>query len=88
MLHTHDNIRKSQHLFQFAKREKNTSPCLWTRGIIPAEQMEVLAAWDVVEPRVKHNSCDTLEEWAKSDCLIKFLDGTEGTFSSYCTSAM
>ena len=40
--------------------------------------MEVLAAWDAVDPRVKHNSCDTLKKWAKSNCLIMFLDGTWG----------
>ena len=44
--------------------------------------MEVSSAWDVVEPRVKHNSCDTLQEWVKSTCLILFLDGAGGPFSS------
>ena len=44
--------------------------------------MEVSLAWDVVEPRVKHNSCDMLKEWAKSNCLIMFLDGTGASFSS------
>ena len=78
----HDNTRNSQHLFQGAKREKNTSLCFWTSGMVPVEWMEVLPAWDVVEPRVKHNSCDTLKEWAKSNCLIMFLDGTGGPFSS------
>ena len=53
-----------------------------TRGMVPAEWMEVPAAWDVVEPCVKHNSCDTLKEWAKSFRLITLLDGTEGPFSS------
>ena len=42
--------------------------------------MEVPAAWDVVEPRVTHNSCATLEQWARSDCLIMFLDGTGEPF--------
>ena len=74
----HDNIRKSQHLFQRAKREKNTSPCFWTRGMVPAEWVEVPAAWEAIEPRVKHNSCDMLEEWTRSNCLIMFLDGTGG----------
>ena len=50
--------------------------------MVPAEWVEVPAAWEVVEPRVKHNSCDTLKEWAKSNCLIMFLDGTGGPFSS------
>ena len=31
----HDNIRKSQHLFQRAKWEKNA--CFWSRGVVPAE---------------------------------------------------
>ena len=44
--------------------------------------MEGPAAWDAVEPGVKHNSCDTLKEWAKNNCLIMFLDGTDGPFSS------
>ena len=57
----HDNILKSQHPFQ---------------RMVPAGWMEVLAAWDVVEPRVKHDSCDTLEEWARSNCLIMFFGGT------------
>ena len=65
-----DDNRKSQHLFQRAKREKNTSPCFWSRGTVPAEWMEVPAPWDAVEPRVKHNSCHTLKEWAKNNCLI------------------
>ena len=78
----HDNIRKSQDLFQRAKREKNMSPCFWTRGTVAAEWMEVPAAWEFVEPRVKHNSCDALKEWAKRNCLIMFLDGTGGPFSS------
>ena len=47
---------------------------------VPAEWMEVPAAWDVVEPRVTHNSCATLEQWARSDCLIMFLDGTGEPF--------
>ena len=50
--------------------------------MFPAERMEVLAAWDVVEPRVKHDSCDTLNEWAKSNCLIVSLDGTGRPLSS------
>ena len=37
----HDDVRKSQHLFQRAKCEKNSSPCFWTRGLVPAEWMEV-----------------------------------------------
>ena len=78
----HGSVRKSQHFFQRGKREKNTSPLFWTRGIVPAEWIEVPAAWEAVEPRVKHNSCDTLKELAKSICLIMFLDGTRGLFSS------
>ena len=35
----HDDVRKSQHLFQRAKREKNMNPCFWTRGMVPAEWM-------------------------------------------------
>ena len=73
---------KSEHLFQRAKREKNTSPRFWTRGMVPAERIEVLAAWEAVEPRVKHNSCDTLKEWARSISLIMFLDGTGGPVST------
>ena len=37
-------------------------------------------AWDVVEPQVTHNSCATLEQWARSNCLIMFLDGTGESF--------
>ena len=33
-------------------------------------------------PRVKHNSCDTLKKWAKNSCVIMVLDGTGGPFSS------
>ena len=77
----HDNARKSQHLFQRAMSEKNTSPCFWTRSMVPAEWLEVLSAWDAVEPSVKHNYCDTLNEWANNNCLTMFLDGT-GPFSS------
>ena len=44
--------------------------------MVPAEWMEVLAAWEAVEPRVKRDSCDTLKEWAKSNCLIMFFAGT------------
>ena len=73
-----DNARKSQYLFPRAKREKNTSPCFWARGMVPSEWMEVPAAWDAVETRVKHSSCDTLKEWAKNNCLIRFLGGTGG----------
>ena len=40
----HDNLRKSQHLFQRAKSEKNSCLCFWTRGMVPAEWMEVPAA--------------------------------------------
>ena len=29
-----------------------------------------------------HNSCAALEDWARSICLIMFLDGTGGPFSS------
>ena len=36
----HDNIRKSQHQFWRAKREKNSSLCFWTRDLVPAESME------------------------------------------------
>ena len=68
-----DNIRKSQHLFHRFKFEKDTSPCFWSRGMVSAEWMEVPAVWEVVEPHVKHSSCDTLKEWA---CSIMFLDGT------------
>ena len=78
----HDNVRKSQHFFRRAKCEKHTSPYFWTRGMVVAERMEVPAAWDAVEPSVKHNSCDTSKEWAKSNCLITFFDGTGGPFSS------
>ena len=50
--------------------------------MVPAEWMEVLSARDAVEPRVKHNSCDTLKEWAKNSCVTMVLDGTGGPFSS------
>ena len=40
------------------------------------------AAWDVVEPRVAHNTCAALEEWVRSNCLITFLDGTGEPFFS------
>ena len=66
---------RSQHLFQRAKRDKNTSSCFWSRGVVPAEWMEVLAASNVVEPHVKHNSCVKLEAHAKNNCLIMLLDG-------------
>ena len=62
--------------------ENSTGPCFWTAGTVPAEWMEVLAAWDAVEPGVEHNSCDTLKEWTNNNCLIMFLDGTGGPFSS------
>ena len=42
----------------------------------------MLAAWDAVEPGVKHNSFDTSKEWARNNCLTVFLDGTGGPFSS------
>ena len=69
----YDNIRKSHHFS--SARSANTSPCFWTRAMVPAGWMEMPAAWDAVEPRVKHSSCDTLKEWAKRNCLIMFLDG-------------
>ena len=47
---------------------------------VPAQWMEVPAAWDVVELLVAHNSCATLEQWTTSNCLITFLDGTGEPF--------
>ena len=40
----------------------------------------VPAAWDVVEPQLTHNSYATLEQWARSGCLIMFLNGTGEPF--------
>ena len=47
---------------------------------VPPEWMEVPAAWDVVEPRVAHNSYAALDQWARNNCLIMFLDGTGQSF--------
>ena len=69
----HHNVRKSQHLFQRAKREKNTCPCFWTRG---SPSRVDGGAFGVAEPLARRNPCDTLEEW------VLFLDGTGGPFSS------
>ena len=77
----HESVQKSQHLFQRGKREKNTH-FSGPEALSQAEWIEVPAAWEAVDPRVQHNSCDTLKKWAKSNCLIMFLDGTRGLFSS------
>ena len=50
--------------------------------MVRAEWMEVPAAWDAVERGVKHTSCFLSKEWAKDNCLIVFLGGTGGPFSS------
>ena len=50
--------------------------------MVPAERMDVPAAWDEVEPSAAHNSCAQLETSAESNCLIMFLHGTGGPFSS------
>ena len=70
------------HLFQRAKREKGSGRCLWTRGTVPSEWMEVPALWDEAEPCVSHNSCAQLKEWAESNFLIMFCHGTCALFSS------
>ena len=59
-----NNVRKPQHLFQRAKREKNTT---WTKGRVPTVWMETPDAWETVETRAQHNSSDTLKEVAKSN---------------------
>ena len=48
--------------------------------MVPAEWMEVPAAWDVVEPCVSHNSWAMLEASARSNCMIMFLDGRGALF--------
>ena len=64
-------------------RNPNTSSSvLWTRGRVPAVWMEVLAAWDEVDPCVTHNSCGQLDTCAESNCLRMFLDGSGGPTSS------
>ena len=70
----HDNVRTSQHMFQRAKREKHTSPCFWTRGMVPAEWMEG-ATRDAQLLRFS-------EIMGEKPCLVMFLDGTGGPFSS------
>ena len=49
--------------------------------MVPAKWMEVLAAWDVVEPRVKYNSCDALKERAKNHLLSLFSSTGRGALS-------
>ena len=81
---TNDNIRKSQHFFQRAKRQKNTIPCFLDQWHGPSRvdggafrhAMWSTHAWSTIRR-------ETLKEWVKCNCLITFLDGTGGPFSQW-----
>ena len=76
----HDNIRNFQHLFQRAKREKNTSPCFWTRGMVPAEWLVSGVGCGRTTREAPNLRC--VEGVAQNNCLIMFFDGTGRPFST------
>ena len=58
-------------LEKHAEREGELCRCFWTRGMVPAEWMEVLAVWreEEVDPCVEHTLSRThLEKWSSPTC--------------------